>query len=170
MSTPPSISIPPSFSHTSSTQTTLSPCNNHTPWDVSFRSALPAAEGLLSSLRTALATTDTQSSRTHTFLTTTTTAAAATTSTIATSTNATVAGGHSRLSSSLPSPRGLPSDDESPRPPARPSLYPNSHRPQARLDGLEARRWGEREILDTLRLEAFEGLYNLCSMLLVSPI
>jgi hypothetical protein len=46
----------------------------------------------------------------------------------------------------------------------RPAKYP--HAPAARLDGLERERFGEQEVLDALKLESFEGFYNLAMLLL----
>lgn len=51
--------------------------------------------------------------------------------------------------------------------PIRPELYPGGgHRPQARLDALEHSRWDEGPLLDTLKLESFEGFYNLSMQVL----
>lgn len=46
----------------------------------------------------------------------------------------------------------------------RPAIYP--HAPETRKDSLEANRWAETELLDALKLESFEGFYNLSFVML----
>ena len=49
----------------------------------------------------------------------------------------------------------------------RPTLYPRSHAPAPRLDALEHADWDKTDVLDALRLDKFEGLYNLSFLVLV---
>jgi len=54
--------------------------------------------------------------------------------------------------------------DEKPKS-KRPTHYP--HRPEARADELEKHRFDELELLDALKIESFEGFYNLSFILLM---
>lgn len=52
--------------------------------------------------------------------------------------------------------------------PVRPQLYPGgSHQPTARLDQLEHDKWDQTQVLDALKLDTFEGFYNLAMQVLV---
>ncbi|RYG52916.1 hypothetical protein EON67_00035, partial [archaeon] len=46
----------------------------------------------------------------------------------------------------------------------RPTQY--AHKPEARLDGLEAENFSETKMLDALKLQSFEGFYNLAMFIL----
>ena len=65
--------------------------------------------------------------------------------------------------------RGLlvETDNESDAVPPRPLMYPSSHHvPAPRLDALEYSKWDQLDSLDALKLDSFEGFYNLAMLAL----
>ena len=52
--------------------------------------------------------------------------------------------------------------------PVGPQLYPGGgHAPAPRLDQLEHDKWDQTQVLDALKLDSFEGFYNLAMQVLV---